>query len=44
MVAPFPDNPLGMALFAELLNDLDDDEEDGDGGSDVDDEDAGNEP
>ena len=42
MVAPFPDDPLGMALFAELLNDLDDDEEDGD--ADVDDEDAGNEP
>jgi hypothetical protein len=27
----FPDDPLGMALFAELLRDLDDDDEDGDG-------------
>jgi hypothetical protein len=33
----FPDDPLGMALFAELLDDLDDDEEDGDTEEEVDD-------
>ena len=34
----FPDDPLGMALFAELLDDLEDDE-DGDEEAEVDDND-----
>ena len=33
----FPDDSLGMALFAELLSDLDDDDEDGDTEEEVDD-------
>jgi hypothetical protein len=44
MGAAFPDDPLGMALFGELLDDLDDqDEEDGDLGSDSDGEEADDE-
>jgi hypothetical protein len=36
MGTSFPDDPLGMALFGELLDDLDDDDEDGDTGSGLD--------
>jgi hypothetical protein len=43
MGASFPDDPLGMALFGELLDHLDDDDEDGDTGSDLDGEEADDE-
>jgi hypothetical protein len=46
MGASFPDDPLGMALFGELLDDLDDDEdddEDGDTGCGLDGEEADDE-